>query len=187
MKLIFKLMLLALVLVGVSPFFLHGPNGKPIFSLDKLSLPDLSHLFGRANSVRVSKTIDDIKSTADKALPVKLGDNNTAVHKWQDEHGVWHFSDKRNPQGKDQVVLINTNTNVIQAGPKAKAIPDKQKNGTARDKEKDTKDAGPTIPFPTTVPMKDIPKLIKDAQTLKETMNKRYKKQKELLDALQSK
>ncbi len=187
MKLVFKLMLLALILVGVSPFLLHGSNGKPLFSLDKLALPNLSRLFARPGAAQVSKTLDNIKSTASKALPAELGNDKTAVHKWRDEHGVWHFSDKQNPHGKDEVVLINTNTNVVQADPVAKAIPNKQKNGTATDKKENTKDAGPSIPFPTTVPMKDIPKLIKDAQTLKDTMNKRYKEQKKLLDSLQSK
>ncbi|HEB87388.1 MAG TPA: DUF4124 domain-containing protein [Gammaproteobacteria bacterium] len=189
MKRVFKLMLLALVLVGVSPFLLHGSNGKPLFSLDKLTLPNLSHLFGRAGSdaARVSKTLGDIKSTAGKVLPIELDGKHTAVHKWRDKHGVWHFSDKQNPHGKDEVVLINTNTNVVQADPVAKAIPNKQKSGTATDKKENTKDAGPSIPLPTTIPMKDIPKLIRDTQALKDTLNKRYRKQQKLLDSLQSK
>lgn len=187
MKLLFKLMLLALLLVGVSPFLLHSPNGKPILSLDKLPLPNLSHLFGRADSARVSKTIDNIKSTANDVLPVKLKDNNTAVHKWRDKHGVWHFSDKQNPHGKDEVVLINTNTNLLQADPKVKNIPDAKESSTAARQKEKTDNDGPSIPFPTTIPMQDIPKLIKDTQALKETMNKRYQKQQELLDSLQSK
>ncbi|VAX14282.1 hypothetical protein MNBD_GAMMA24-14 [hydrothermal vent metagenome] len=188
MKLIFKLMLLALLLVGVSPFLLHGPNGKPILSLDKLALPNLARLFDRASSASVSKTIDNIKSTADEALPVKLNDNNTAVHKWRDERGIWHFSDKQNPQGKDEVVLINTNTNVVQADPKVNNKPNKPANGSATGGEKENKeDNGPGIPFPTTIPLQDIPKLIKDTQVLKNSMNKRYQEQQKLLDSLQSK
>ncbi len=186
MKLIFKLMLLALLLVGVSPFLLHTPNGKPILSLAKLPLPNLSHLFGHSNSTQVSKAIDNIKSTATEALPVKLKDNNTAVHKWQDERGIWHFSDKQNPHGKDEVVLINTNTNVVQAGPKAENSPNEQGNDSAVNKKENSKDDGPGISFPTTIPIQDIPKLIKDTQALKDTMNKRYQKQQELLDSLQS-
>ncbi|HEB55614.1 MAG TPA: hypothetical protein ENI98_04765 [Gammaproteobacteria bacterium] len=187
MKLMFKLMLLALLLVGVSPFLLHGPNGKPILALDKLSLPDLSRLFGHSSSAQVSTTIDNIKSTADDVLPVKLKDNNTAVHKWRDEYGIWHFSDKQNPDGKDEVVLINTDTNVVQAGPQAKNSPHKQKTTSARGEKENTNDDEPGIPFPTTIPIQDIPKLIKDTQALKDTMNKRYEKQQELLDSLQSK
>ncbi len=186
MKLTFKLMLLALVLVGASPFLLHTPNGKPILSWDKLPLPDLSSLFGRASSARVSKTIDKIKSTADKALPIDLDDNSTAVHKWIDEHGVWHFSDRKNPDGHDQVVRINTNTNVVQATPVAKDIADGNKSSADTNSKENENDDGPTIPFPTTIPMKDIPKLINDTKALKETLDKRYKEQQKLLDSLQS-
>ena len=186
MKLSFKLMLLALVLVVVSPFLLHTPNGRPILSLDKLSLPDFSSLFGRSNSARVSKTIDKLKSTADEALPIELDDNSTAVHKWIDEHGVWHFSDKKNPDGHDEVVRINTSTNVVQATPVAKDIADESESSAAADGKEDKKDDGPTIPFPTTIPMKDIPKLINDTKALKESMDKRYKEQQQLMDSLQS-
>ena len=186
MKLTFKLMLLALVLVGASPFLLHTPNGKPVLSWDKLPLPDLSSLFGRAGTARVSKTINEIKSTADEALPIELDDNSTAVHKWIDEHGVWHFSDKKNPDGHDEVVRINTNTNVVQATPVAEDIADESESNTGADKKEDKNDDGPTIPFPTTIPMKDIPKLINDTKALKKTMDERYMEQQKLLDSLQS-
>lgn len=181
MKLTFKLMLLALLLVGFSPFLLTGPNGKPILSWDKLNLPDFSSLFGRDNTAKVSKTIDKIKSTADEASPNALDDNTTAVHKWIDKHGVWHFSDKRNPDGKDEVIRINTNTNVVQATPVAKNIPD-EKEGEDGENNKD--DDGPSIPSLTTVPMKDIPKLINDTKALQKTMDTRYKEQQELLESL---
>ncbi len=186
MKLTFKIMLLALMLVVASPFLLHGPNGKPILSWDKLKLPDFSSLFGRANTSSISKTIEKMKSSTDEALPIELDDDTRAVHKWVDGHGVWHFSDKQNPDGKDEVVHINVNTNVVQATPVVKDIPDEdEKAGRANGKE-DESDDGPSIPFPTTVPMKDIPKLINDTKALKETMDKRYKEQQELLDSLQS-
>ncbi len=184
MKLTFKLMLLALMLVVVSPFLLHGPNGKPILSWEKLNLPDFSSLFGRANTHNAVKTIEKIKSSASDALPVETDDDTTAIHKWVDKQGVWHFSDKQNPEGHDEVVRINTNRNVVQATPVAKDIPDEEETRTAANGKEDKKEDGPDIPFPTTVPMKDIPKLINDTKALKETMDKRYKEQQKLLDSL---
>lgn len=181
MKLTFKLMLLALLLVGFSPFLLQGPNGKPLLSWDRLSLPDFSSLFGNA---KVSETIDEIKSTAGEALPSGLGDNTTTVHTWIDKHGVWQFSDKKNPGGQDEVIRINTNTNVVQATPVAKDIPNEEQGGEGADGKED-EDDGPSIPFPTTVPMKDIPKLINDTKALQKTLDKRYKEQQELLESLQ--
>jgi len=185
-KLSFKIMLLALVLVVASPFILPGSNGKPILSWDKLNLPDFASLFGRANTNKVSKTLDELKSTADEVLPGELDGNNTAVHKWIDKHGVWQFSDKKNPDGKDEVVRINLNRNVVQPTPVVKDIPDESDTEAGAAGENDDDDAGTNIPFPTTVPMKDIPKLINDTKALKETMDKRYKEQQELLDSLQS-
>jgi len=184
-KLSFKIMLLALILVVASPFILPGSNGKPILSLDKLNLPDLSGLFGRANTAKISQTIDELKSSTDEGLPTEIDDDNAAVHKWIDKHGVWHFSDKQNPDGKDEIVRINLNRNVVQATPMAKDIADESTEDKNKESDKgDDKEA--SIPFPTTVPMKDIPKLINDTKALKETMDQRYKEQQELLDSLQS-
>lgn len=187
MKLIFKLMLLALLLIGISPFLLHGSNGKPILSLDKRLPLDLAHLFSRIRSAPVAKTRKSIKLNTKDPLPI-LDDDNTTVHKWRDKTGVWHFSDTRNPHGKDDVVLINTNTNtnVIQANPKAENSPATQKNDRTTDKKENTNNAGAGIPFPTTIPMKDIPKLIKDTRILKETMNRRYKEQQKQINSIQS-
>ncbi len=179
MKLSFKVMLLALMLVVISPFILPGSNGKPILSWDKLNLPDFASLFGRANTNKVSKTISE-------ALPGELDDNSTAVHKWIDEHGVWQFSDKKNPDGTDEVVRINLNRNVVQPTPVVKDIPDESETAAGAGGSEDENNDGPTIPFPTTVPMKDIPKLINDTKALKETMDKRYEEQQELMDSLQS-
>ena len=186
MKLSFKIMLLALMLVVVSPFILPGSNGKPILSWDKLNLPDFASLFGRANTAKVSKTLDELKSTADEALPGEPDDNNTAVHKWIDKHGVWHFSDKQNPDGTDEVVRINLNRNVVQPTPVVKDIPDENENASGATGKGGESNDGTNIPFPTTVPMKDIPKLINDTKALKESMDKRYQEQQEVLDSLNS-
>ena len=177
MKLILKLMLVALVLVGVSPFLLHGPDGRPLFSLDRLKLGKPIDAAG--------KSMKSIQSDIGKAAQ-QPADDTTTVHKWIDEHGVWHFSDRANPDGGDQVVRINTNTNVVRATPVAKeAAEEKAADGRGGKDGGQKDDSGTDIPFPTTVPMKDIPKLVNDTRALQQTMNKRYEEQQKLIESLQ--
>lgn len=193
MKLSFKLMLLALMLVVASPFILPGQNGKPILSWDKLNLPNFASLLSRFTSNNSNTTTRDIEKadssieeTLETEAEAEADENTTAVHKWMDKHGVWHFSDKHNPEGQDEVVRININRNVVQATPVVKDIPDEDGKAEGEKDKGDNKDDGPNIPYPTTVPMKDIPKLISDTKALKETMDKRYKEQQKLLDSLQT-
>ncbi|VAX11088.1 hypothetical protein MNBD_GAMMA25-1484 [hydrothermal vent metagenome] len=188
MKLSFKLMLLALMLVVASPFILPGPNGKPVLSWDKLNLPDFASLLSRftSNSSNTTRDIEKTNSSVEEVLETEADENTAAVHKWMDKQGVWHFSDKHNPEGQDEVVRININRNVVQATPVVKDIPDEDGKADGEKGKNDDKDDDPSIPYPTTVPMKDIPKLISDTKALKETMDKRYKEQQKLLDSLQT-
>jgi hypothetical protein len=98
MKIMIKLMLLALVGAVVAPMFIKGPDGKPIFTLqDLISSP--------AESAYVSPRTE--RST-------KI----TTVYKWQDEDGQWHFADNQSQGHNHQQLKYNSNANVIQSMPK---------------------------------------------------------------------
>jgi hypothetical protein len=61
-----KLMILVVILACIGPFFIKGPDGEPLMKLADWLPADVPD--PPAREVR------------------------TTVYKWQDEHGVWHFS-----------------------------------------------------------------------------------------------
>ena len=88
-----KLMILILVAGFVGLFFIEGPDGKPLLSLDAL-LEDLSP----ATAV-VEKS---------PAKPVK-------VYKWQDKNGIWQFGSQP-VDGEDvEVMELDGNINIVAA------------------------------------------------------------------------
>ncbi|MCW9024636.1 MAG: hypothetical protein OQK73_08120, partial [Gammaproteobacteria bacterium] len=104
MKLLIKLMLVALLLLGLGPFFLPINNGQPLFSFSDLKLPDFSNLFG---SSQTSKVIILPKESEDKPAPAPEKNKNiTTVHKWIDETGAVQFSDQYNPDGESEQIRI---------------------------------------------------------------------------------
>lgn len=179
MKLMFKLMLVLLVLIGASPFILPGKNGQPLFSFSDLKMPDFSSLSGSPKSKVV---VIPENGTIDKEIVNKK--NLTTVHKWMDDSGVWQFSDQNNSGGTSELVNINPDSNVVQAMKVAQ--PEDEKSNVATDSGDNTETDLSSIPLPTTIPMKDIPKLINQTKELKNTLEQRYQEQQTLLDSLNS-
>lgn len=65
MRLFYLLITLVLIAALVVPFYMKGPNGQPVMTLDKV--------------------IDD--NTPEVMI-------DRGAYRWQDEHGRWHFSDE---------------------------------------------------------------------------------------------
>lgn len=97
-------MIFILLAAFVGLFFLNGPNGEPMLSLD------------------------DLKPTLPK---VESSSVPTKVYKWQDENGVWQFSNQPVDEGQGEVIeldgKINTmpavDTSILNAGRKASSSP----------------------------------------------------------------
>jgi hypothetical protein len=85
-----KLVVLVVVVACIARFFIKGPDDQPLVSLDDL-----------------------LPATEDAAPMVP-----TAVYKWQDEAGSWHFSNRSEdaPPGAE-VVAIDGSKNVVDAAP----------------------------------------------------------------------
>lgn len=86
-------------------FIIRDQDGNMIISLDE------------QNNLKFN-TPDWSKSTKEAEGWVKEGKSLSAdkvsVHKWQDNNGVWHYSEKA-PQegGKTQIINVNLETNII--------------------------------------------------------------------------
>ena len=87
-----KLMIGILILACGSLFFIKGPDGKPLMSLDELS--------GGPES-SAAETNRNIKPTK--------------VYKWQDEDGVWQFSNTPIAEHEAEVIVLDGQINTMDA------------------------------------------------------------------------
>jgi len=104
LNVLIKAMIVVLLAAFAGLFFLTGPNGEPILSLDDLK-PDVPELDSNTGT--------------------------TKVYKWQDENGVWQFSNQPIDEGQGEVLeldgIINTmpatDTSILNAGRTTSSLP----------------------------------------------------------------
>jgi hypothetical protein len=100
-----RMMICIVVIAIAAPFFIPGPNGTPIMTLDmfkfekpSISLPDINLGGG-----------SDAAST------------NQALYRYQDENGVWHFTDQLPPEGEAEQIEVS-DINLMEAPPPPKLV-----------------------------------------------------------------
>lgn len=99
MPMFIKLMILAVVVACAAPFFLKGPDGQPLMTIDQFianehqntNLPDVSSMTHAAKS------------------------SPTRVYKWKDSDGVWHFSDSADDAPGAEMIEVDGPVNTMQA------------------------------------------------------------------------
>ncbi len=105
-----KIMIAVVILACIGPFFIQGPDGEPLITIEDLK-PDFS-------LPSVTAKLDDRDDSGSK--PVK-------VYKWQDEEGNWHFSNQPvDAEGAETIELDG----IINTMPAFKA-PEKKKTTVA--------------------------------------------------------
>ncbi len=167
MKLYHKLILLALVAMLALPMFLVKPNGERMMSW-KDWLPDSKALDTAADKLRaVANSNPDFSGT-----PSLKG--SSKMYSWKDERGVMHFSEEPPPEHIQNAKVrdLPKDVNLMAAV--------KPREQSASSSARGGQDKGFNLAFPTTVPVKDIPKLVDDAKALQELADQRTAALKEL-------
>jgi len=162
MKIFIKLLVLLLILACASPFFIRGPNGQPLMSLNKLKFPELPSI------ASIQSKSGLFNSTAKTSQAKNKGD--IEVYKWRDEKGVVHYSDRQDSDKKGKLTEIK-GISILPSAP-VSTVAIKQQSAPLE------------IPSPTTVPLNEIPKLIKDAKQLEQVLQQRKQHQDAILDQL---
>lgn len=160
MKLHHKLLLLAFVALLALPMFIVKPNGERMMSW-KDWLPDSKSLDTAADKLRaVASSNPDLSDT-----PSLKG--SSKMYSWKDERGVMHFSEEPPPKNiRDAKVRdLPKDVNLMAA-----VKPREQSGQTGAT---GSQGKGFNMAFPTTVPIKEIPKLIDDAKALQSLADKR--------------
>lgn len=100
-KLFAKLMALVVVLALAGPFFIRGPDGEPLVSVNNIR-HDLS-VAGAGFARHWQKLITRFRPDAE----------TVPVYRWQDADGSWHFSESANPDGTGELIYVDPNQNVV--------------------------------------------------------------------------
>lgn len=171
MKLFIKFLIFVLILGLVGPFILRTPEGEPYLDYRDF-IPSFSSLKSKTQGVwnNIDNPLaDDSDNDAESAA------GNVRVYKWQDENGVWQYSDVPPTGMNRETVYINTRENIVPGAPPP------QENAEEVEETADEAEDGPDIavPLPLTVPVSEVPTLIQDAKNVQELMNKRN----EILDS----
>jgi hypothetical protein len=112
MKLYIKFILFLVVLAVAGPFIMKRPDGSPLLSFNDIKSGDSAIMKSFKTLTGFFYSSSDALSL-DDALPGDAKRLLTRVHKWQDEEGIWHFSDQQ-PEGKtSETVEIDPNQNIL--------------------------------------------------------------------------
>lgn len=153
MKTFTKLIFFVIVAAVAGPFFIAGPNGKPLLSLDKLHAPD-PHL------PDFNQALDGVKDSLGEDAQEQAA-KPREVFRWQDAGGTWHYSDSQEQGQAAEIVTLNPESSMVHLEPVKTATI--EGNPTV---EKDAQEPASGLPFPTTISLEKIPKLITDAKNI---------------------
>ena len=100
-----KLMIFIVIIACVGLFFIKGPDGTPLLSIEEF-MADLSPANFSASDLLPSA----VQSAAESSAPAI-----TKVYRWQDENGVWQFSDNPNDEPGAEVMELDGKINTIES------------------------------------------------------------------------
>lgn len=194
MKFFMKLMIFMTFMAFAGPFFLKGPDGRPLMSLSSLGLGDIVAKFRSIlNTVQQSNLTDATALTHDAPAEhpdgLVLVSGDQVFYRWQDENGIWQFTSEKPPATASNIepVITNPNANVIQSldqkkidatlgisrEPALKASRDfDDKQDKTAELSAELEDLGYTGAMN---PVEAVPKLLEQTQQIKETMSSRSK------------
>ncbi|TVZ39792.1 uncharacterized protein DUF4124 [Alteromonadaceae bacterium 2753L.S.0a.02] len=150
-KLVIKLIVMVIVMLGISNYVLYIMTGKTPFSSD--SLPSIS-----------APKLSDLKP--------KLPAGKDKVYKWTDDKGVVHYSSEAPQQTTEatETLEVDPNTNVIQGI----EVPTEEKTETVQ-----APPPQPSLHNPYS--QEGVQKLMDDARNVQKLLDDRYEQQKKIM------
>ncbi len=102
MRLLVKMLALLLVVALVLPLWLRGPDGKPVMEIsDWVNVPPQLSRMGAQLGDRLRALAGDAAAPASLDPTEELAVPVQEFYRWQDQSGVWHFSDSPPPDQRD--------------------------------------------------------------------------------------
>jgi hypothetical protein len=164
------LIMIMLIAVG-SLFVIKRPDGKPWLNGEAV----VQTIEAKIDSAKVEGQ-QFINSTTSAIS--SLGDSKpsepTTIYKWQDEQGVWHYSDKPNAFGDSQMVELDPNKITVMAAEDTSIL----NNLNTKPKNEPM---NPAIGL-TTIKPGEVKQLVEDAKNIQQLMDNRQKQLEEQID-----
>ena len=100
MKLFVRLMMLVLVLALCGPFFIKGPDGRPLWTIG-------------TTIAKVRGWLADMTSGSVLENAPVIGEQEVTVYRWRDADGVWQFAAEPPAGVTAEAMQIDTRTNAV--------------------------------------------------------------------------
>lgn len=94
-KIYYRTLLTIIVVACLMPFVIKGRDGRPLMQLTDLKMPALA-VPGKES---IGGMTDSFASSTQT--------EKVTVYRWQDDQGIWHFSDAENPSGQSEAVQVS--------------------------------------------------------------------------------
>jgi hypothetical protein len=163
-KLYYRFLLTIIVLACAMPFVMRGRDGRPLMALSDLKMPAL-HVPGKDSMERLVGTVRDNTPLQDNGAVV-------TVFRWQDDQGIWHFSDDANPDGQSEIIDVRIDHRVSQV------------NTSTANENQPVKQAGvelDTLLQPGAIPLLNAGKTLEQARNVESLLQQRYQQQEQIL------
>jgi len=105
-KIYYRSLLAIIVLACVMPFVIKGRDGRPLLQLSDLKMPAIA-VPGKDSIGRLANSLDQ------GGKPTREADK-VIVYRWQDDQGIWHFSDADNPLGDSETLQVSLDRTVTE-------------------------------------------------------------------------
>ena len=174
MKLFYKLFIMLLLLALIAPFFIKGPDNRPLMTLGKLKLLNFSMpQLPRPTELKLPA----VSTRENTAMPA--GVEKIKVYKWKDRDGIWHFSDHKNPDGPCEVFYLPAGDNLASPNDSTNSIGEIKTSIQKHLSEIHTQ--LPPAKGSLNMPYTSAEELMKEAQQVKKQIEDKYKEQSSLL------
>lgn len=207
MKFVIKLIMFLVIFGLAGPYLLMGPDGMQKLMQIKDSLPslldisapsldDASDLLSGADSreqwIQWSQENSAFQQpdqlTREQLAVLEIQRQKNIYYRWQDENGVWQFSELPNRNTLNMVVRTDPDANVLQglSEDQIDAAFGRVKNTNSiveNNPLANGEGLDQTLPIPTTIPITEIPDLIEQAKDVQRIMDERMKKMDIVLGA----
>lgn len=197
MKLVIKMLFFFVILGLAGPYLLMGPDGmqkmlqiKDMLPTLDMSVPDLDDatdlLSGTDDSQQWIQWTDENvpiqpdELTREQLAVLDIQKQKNIYYRWQDENGVWQFSELPNRNTLNLVVRTDPDANLLDglsedqidaAFGRVKNTNSIMENNPLANGE----GLEQTLPIPTTIPITEIPKLIDQAKDVQRIMDERMR------------
>lgn len=151
-------MILTLVLAMAGPFFIRGPDGRPLMRVDDV----------RADVARHSKTMKERWNAATARFGRSsggAGGDPVVIYRWQDADGQWHYASQAPADGVGEKILVDPDVNVVESIPVRSTLKETSGHGGSPDT--------PSAALPLSVSPQQLETLIDEARKTRDAAEQR--------------